>query len=398
MIKYAFLSRFRAYRYSRIIIFLAVISVSAGCSSPQEPETVNIARALSSDRDNACFDRAQIPGIIRFPEDYGPHESFKTEWWYYTGNVKTQEGRHFGYQLTFFRQAWACDKPAGTSAWRTNQLYFAHFAVTDTQNKQFYSAQRMNRGSVGIAGAKASPFHVWIDDWNALESIDAGKKRVIRLNARENGRENSAGKGTGQNISIELSLFPVKPAILQGTRGLSAKGPQNASHYYSFPGMTTYGRITVGDEVHSVSGHSWFDHEWSTAALGDDVNGWDWFAIHIELGPHAGTDLMVCQVRTADGSPNGYGFGSVSFADGSYAILLESQFSIKPTRHWTSPVTGKAYPAGWTISLMSPDLTLDVTPVMDGQEHTHMFPYYEGAVEVMFTGGTGRGYVEMTGY
>ncbi len=397
MIKYAFLSRFRAYRFSWIIIFLAAIYLPAGCSSPQEPETVNIARALSSDRDNVCFDRAQNSGIILFPEDYGPHETFKTEWWYYTGNVKTQEGRHFGYQFTFFRQALACDKPPGTSAWRTNQLYFAHFAVTDTQNKQFYSAQRMNRGSVGIAGAMASPFHVWIDDWVASESTDAGK-RVIRLNARENGWEKSAGKGIGQNISIELSLFPGKPAILQGNRGLSTKGPQNASHYYSFPGMTTQGRITIGDKVHSVSGHSWFDHEWSTAALGDDVKGWDWFAIHIEQGAHAGTDLMVCQVRKADGSPNGYGFGSVSFADGSYAILAESQFSIKPTRYWTSPVTGRVYPVGWTISLQAPILSLDVAPVMDGQEHTHMFPYYEGAVEVTLKGGYGLGYVEMTGY
>ena len=397
MMRYAVVCRARVGWYGRIIVFLAGVFLATGCSPTGEPETVNIVQALSSDRDDDCYDRAVTPGIIRFPGDYGPHDSFKTEWWYYTGNVKTGDGRHFGYQLTFFRQALACDSSSGTSAWRTNQLYFAHFAVADTRNRKFYSAQRMNRGSVGIAGAKASPFRGWIDDWTASASTGSGI-RTLLLNARDAGKSDQKEDGNGdlKEISIDLTLTPQKPAILQGNRGLSKKGPgpYDASHYYSFPGMTTQGRIFVGDEMYTVSGRSWFDHEWSTSALGEDVAGWDWFAVHIETGIHAGTDFMVCQVRKADGRPNGHGFGSVSLPDGRYAILGNSGFSITPTRYWKSPVTGKTYPAGWTISLAAPSLSLEVTPVTDGQEHTHMFPYYEGAVRVGFS----YGYVEMTGY
>jgi len=381
-------------------LIVLLVSVTAGCSSPQEPGTVNIVQALSSDQDEACFEQAKNSGNITFPEDFGSHDTFKTEWWYYTGNVKTEDDRHFGYQLTFFRQALACERSSGSSAWRTNQLYFAHFAVTDTRNRKFYSAQRMNRGSVGLAGADADPFNVWIDDWNVRESNGAGK-RAIRLTARERAetdRKKRGGHGTDPEISIALNLVPGKPVILQGNRGLSRKGPQNASHYYSFPGMVTQGRISIGDEVYSVTGHSWFDHEWSTSALGADVTGWDWFAIHLDEGDFAGTDLMVCQVRNSEGEPNGYGFGAISFAGGRFTILKESRFSITPDRYWKSPDTGRIYPAGWTVSLPEQNLLLEILPVMDGQEHTHMFPYYEGAVRVMLKDGTGLGYVEMTGY
>ncbi|NIW46576.1 MAG: hypothetical protein GWN30_18025, partial [Gammaproteobacteria bacterium] len=51
------------------------------------------------------FTRADGVIPLPFPETFGPHNDFRTEWWYYTGNLETEEGRHFGYQLTFFRQA-----------------------------------------------------------------------------------------------------------------------------------------------------------------------------------------------------------------------------------------------------------------------------------------------------
>ena len=158
------------------------------------------------------------------------------------------------------------------------------------------------------------------------------------------------------------------------------------------------GAVTVAGDAVDVEGHGWFDHEWSTSALGADVAGWDWFALRINAGPRAGTDLMVCLVRRADGTPNGFGFGSLSAPDGSIAILSESDFSITPTRTWTSPDSGRTYPAGWTIRIKGHNLDMKAVPVMDGQEHTGMFPYYEGAIRIEMADGSGLGYVEMTGY
>ena len=39
-----------------------------------------------------------------FPRDHHAHREFKTEWWYFTGNLFDNKGRRFGYELTFFRQ------------------------------------------------------------------------------------------------------------------------------------------------------------------------------------------------------------------------------------------------------------------------------------------------------
>ncbi|MCG8686848.1 MAG: carotenoid 1,2-hydratase [Desulfobacterales bacterium] len=385
--------------------FLALLIwvMSSACKTPEPNDTVDIAQALSSDQDDACFARADQPRSIEFPQDLGPHNRYKTEWWYYTGNLFTNAGRHFGYQLTFFRQAIDCvppDKGEGRSDWRFNQLYFAHFAITDTQAGKFYSFQRMTRGSLGLAGAQAAPFFVWIDNWSAKAAPGQGEKASVILKARDQEQSGNQKKPSSKSAQINLTVTRTKPVILQGQSGWSKKGPglSDASYYYSFPGMETSGELILGDTTHEVSGFSWFDHEWSTSALNSDVAGWDWFAIHFDSGPHKGMDLMVCQVRKADGSPNGYEFGSISFPDGRYTILGKDDFSIRNSRTWTSPESGRTYPSQWTIKIPGQELTFEVVPVMAGQEHTHMFTYYEGAVKVSSKSSSGFGHVEMTGY
>lgn len=374
---------FLGYTGMMAIVF---VCLGGGCRS-EETDRIDIARALSAETGGDCYKAALYPGTLQFPRDHGPHNDFKTEWWYYTGNLKTEQGRHFGYQLTFFRRALACGPLTGVSKWRTRQLYFAHFAVTDTRGDHFYSGFRMNRESLGITGSRAMPFRVWIDNWSA----DGSKDQVV-LTAEDN------------QTTLNLGLTPEKPLVLQGDKGLSRKGPgaTNASYYYSWPRLATKGTLKIGSQIHAVSGSSWFDHEWSTTALGRDVAGWDWFAVHLDDG----RDLMVCQIRDSQGSPNGHGFGSFSSPGKRVDILGEGQFSIIPEGYWKSPSTGRRYPAGWKISLPGHGIVLQVKPVIPNQEHTQMFVYWEGAVRVSGEDvkskvpGTvnGAGYVELTGY
>ena len=369
---------------SLFLLFPLLVLAAGGCG-PAENDGVNVVRALSAEAEADCFEKAVLPAALKFPQDHGPHPSFQTEWWYYTGNLRTDEGRHFGYQLTFFRRALACEpavrQATGTSRWRTRQIYFAHFAVTDTHGNRFYSSSRMNPQSLGIAGSQAVPFRVWIDNWSAGE--EAGE---VVLTARE------------RDTILNLRLTRKGPIVLQGDRGFSRKGPglTNASYYYSFPRLMTQGTLTLGSQTHRVTGSSWFDHEWSTTALGRDVTGWDWFAFHLKDG----RNLMVCQIRDAAGRSNGYGFGSLSRSDGSYEILKGDQFFITPTGHWTSPATGKRYPGEWEIHLPGKALTLQVVPVIPHQEHTHMTVYWEGAVKIKGINQKiqGQGYAELTGY
>ncbi|HSL60515.1 MAG TPA: lipocalin-like domain-containing protein, partial [Desulfotignum sp.] len=338
------------------VLMLMTVLIFPGCA-PEAPDRIDIARALSDTRGTECFDRVTAPRPIVFPDDAGPHDTFRTEWWYYTGNLTTDSGRHFGYQLTFFRQALSCDPVSGTSRWRTRQLYLAHLAVTDTQNRQFHSFSRMNRQSVNIAGSRSDPFAVWLDDWQVRQFGETGSHLTLE-----------AASG---DISLSFSLVQAKPPIFQGNQGFSPKGPGegNASYYYSLPRLDTRGVIGIGQDRFEVKGFSWFDHEWSTTVLGEDIQGWDWLSAHLEDG----RDLVVCRIRKADGTANGYGFGSISLADGSFVILSEPDFSLTPLSLWQSPDTGTRYPVRWRIQIPAHDLDLTAVPVIDHQEHTHAF-------------------------
>ena len=86
------------------------------------------------------FAQATGPMPLQFPQDLGAHNDYQTEWWYYTGNLATESGRRFGYQLTFFRRALSPElAPTGNpSHWRSNQIYFAHFTISDIEGDRFY--------------------------------------------------------------------------------------------------------------------------------------------------------------------------------------------------------------------------------------------------------------------
>ena len=152
---------------------LALLGVLLGgvyvLSRPHQPGAVQASLSVSQvlGGDTTGFARALRPRVLSFPRDHGPHPEYRTEWWYYTGNVQTADGRHFGFQLTFFRSALAPQVVARESAWATAQVYMAHLALTDVETGRFYAFERFSRAALGLAGARAQPFAVWVEDWSA---------------------------------------------------------------------------------------------------------------------------------------------------------------------------------------------------------------------------------------
>ena len=114
------------------------------------------------------FAVASAPRPFQFPDDHGAHTGFRSEWWYYTGNVATDEGRRFAFQLTFFRFALSPHGSERASAWASNQVYMAHFTVTDVDEGHFHAAERFSRGALELAGARPAPYRVWLGDWQAV--------------------------------------------------------------------------------------------------------------------------------------------------------------------------------------------------------------------------------------
>ena len=374
---------------SRVAVAMALAVAAAAAAYALWPSsaghpiqaTVAVREALGEDR--AGFARALAPRPLSFPEDHGPHPDFRTEWWYYTGNLQTPTGRHVGFQLTFFRVALSPEEEPRASAWATRQLYVAHFAVTDTAGGRFHAASRASRAALGLAGAQPGPFRVWVESWSA-----EGEGGATRLRAQEG------------DVAIDLTVSPAKPVVLQGDRGLSRKGPEsgNASLYYSFTRMPARGTVRLGAETLEVAGEAWMDREWSTSALGAAVEGWDWFAVQLDDG----RELMVYVLRRRDGTPDPFSAGTLVAADGTARRLEAGDVRIETLAHWTSPHSGVRYPARWRLSVPSAELQLEIEPRLTDQELRVGTRYWEGAVAV--TGSSvrrpaaGQGYVELVGY
>jgi predicted secreted hydrolase len=339
----------------------------------------SVVDALSGSGDLKGFARATRVRRFVFPEDAGPHPEFQTEWWYYTGNLEDGNGRHFGFQLTFFRRTLSPDVRKRHSRWATNQIYLAHFAVSDTKNRAFYPSERWSRGAAGLAGATVHPFHVWIDDWSATEE---GKS--LRLRAKSD------------QTSIDLTLTSLKPIVLHGELGLSRKGaePGNASYYYSQTRLDTIGTITIKDEIFEVRGLSWLDREWSTSALNRNQVGWDWFSIQL----NDRREIMLYQIRLKDGGIDPNSSGSLIEPDGTVRPLGVDDFRIEVLGSWKSPRTGVVYPSGWHIDIPDYGIKMEVVPYQPNQEIPLTFTYWEGAVKIEGRSVSGNGYVELTGY
>lgn len=346
------------------------------------PEVVNSGEEIA-----AGFLTADGSRSLSFPEDFGAHEEFRTEWWYYTGNLQTPEGRHFGFELTVFRVGLL---PPGTelpeeSDWYDRSVYFAHFAVSDIANERFYAFERYARPGPGLAGAEADPYRIWIEDWSITES--AG--RAYRLQAAQEG------------IALDLTLTDEMGVVLHGEDGYSRKGEQasNASYYYSQPRLHADGSLQIGGVQYPVSGLVWKDHEFSTSALDENQIGWDWFSLQFEDG----SALMLFQLRERDGGTSTSSSGTFILADGTPQSLQKEDFEIRILDEWRSPHTQGVYPASWEVQLNDPGCTLNVRPWMADQEiHFPTVTYWEGAVQFEGTcegaAVRGNGYVELTGY
>ena len=276
--------------------------------------------------------------------------------------------------------------PARESAWAASQAWLAHFTVSDMDGGRFHSFERWSRGAVGLAGAQAEPFRVWVKDWTAAAL--QGPAPPMRLTA------------SAEDVGLDLILRQGKPPVLQGDRGLSRKSaePGNASYYYSLTRMPAAGTVRLGGERFAVTGLAWMDREWSTSSLGRDQVGWDWFALQLADG----WDLMLYRLRRKDGSVDPASSGSLVAPEGEVRILKKPDFQADSSGEWRSPRSGGRYPDRWRVRIPSEELDLEVRPLLADQELDVSFRYWEGAVGIQGTHHgrpvRGHGYVELTGY
>lgn len=311
--------------------------------------------------------------VLSFPHDHGPHPDYRIEWWYLTANLRGADGKDYGVQWTLFRSALA---PEAKRGWQDPQIWMGHAALT-TAEKHF-SAERLARGGIGQAGVSLSPFAASIDEWKmASRTVNGDQLSALDIQAG------------GEGFSYVLKLDAMGPLVLQGERGYSVKSAEGqASYYYSQPFYTVSGTISVAGQGIEVSGHAWFDHEWSSQPLGAGQTGWDWFSFHFA----SGEKLMGFRLRD---EAEGYTSATWINADGTPEPQAPGALRVTPLE-W-GEADGHRVPVRWRISLPAKHLDVSTSALNPAAWMQTQVSYWEGPVRLEGSH-PGQGYVEMTGY
>lgn len=340
----------------------------------------------------------QAGEVLQFPRAHGAHPEFRIEWWYLTGQVSSAQGRHFGWQATFFRFAGnAFPEFAGQPGFQSDQLHLAHIALLDVQAGEFHHQSRIHRQG-WQADASTDYLNVFNGNW-WLRMTDTAQEHMV-----------FQGRFDDSRVAFELNLVPLKPRIIFGPDGVSRKGadPDATSFYISFTRLQTTGTIQLADgSVVEVSGLSWMDHEIASRQLSEDLQGWDWTAITL----NDGTEIKAYILRRRDGTADAYSRWILIDADAQVREYGPESFSWRALRTWQSPHTGGVYPIelllegpGFAGSPQSERLRLHLVPLRDDQQVVDKLgntDYWEGAMTVL-DADTGRilgtAYLELVGY
>ena len=327
------------------------------------------------------------PGYrYQFPRDHFNHPAFRTEWWYYTGNLRATDGHRFGFELTFFRQGINREKDSLT--WGVDDLYMAHLALTDLNGGKFYHTERLNPEGPGMAGVNERDKLVWNGNWQVR--IDTNEQQL---------------QAVSDSFELRLKMTSRKPAVIHGRNGVSQKtaGAGHASHYISFTRLLTSGSIELKGTTYNVEGNSWMDHEFFSDSLGPDLAGWDWLSLQLADN----TELMLYRLRHKDGSVDPYSSATYVDARGHSQFLSSRGFTMRPSgAEWTSQASRAKYPVQWHVSVPRLGLELEITTPLQSQElasrDRDLPTYWEGAIDIAGTRSgkaiSGVGYLEMTGY
>jgi predicted secreted hydrolase len=312
------------------------------------------------------------PPPVTFPRDEAAHDTL-TEWWYYTGHLRAEDGTRYGFESVIFQSIRSNIPP----------YYAAHIGITDRQRGSFTYDQRAQQTNANLLGTEVNRgFDFKMGDWT-WRGLD--------------GRAPLDPVAPGYAFALDLTAVK-PPALHEG--GYIDYGPAGGTYYYSRTRMAITGWLEDGGIRKNVVGEAWFDHQWGNF-ITVSTGGWDWFSAHLDDG----SDFTVYLIR-GEGQQVLGSLGTYVTPDGRAIDVDFADIGVEVLDRWTSPRTGVTYPSGWRITLPKYGLDLVWTPVVRDQEldvrQTTANIYWEGEVTIAGTRNGapigGEGYVELTGY
>lgn len=317
-----------------------------------------------------------------FPKDYGAHDGFNTEWWYFTGHLSTEDNTLYGFQVTFFRYKLEPVSDS-TSLFNAPHLYSAHFALTDSVNQKFIFDEVHARDSFHQVKSAKNQLDLAVKDW----------KLVYKDNAFLIDLTTSIGH-------FILELKSSKPKVFHGDQGISYKNATHShySHYYSHTRLNGQGKfIGANKTLVFTKASAWMDREIFNSLLSQDQAGWYWFALQFDTNE----ELMLFKVK---GSKDHYYSGTFVDKQGRSVSIASSDIKIEPLETWRSAKSGHRYPIKWRVSIKAdpagqyPSQSYLINATVTDQElkisHPFSLFYWEGQGLVNGTK-TGKAYIEI---
>jgi predicted secreted hydrolase len=317
--------------------------------------TTSASSLLNAQTTDAFVTAGEQPYHFEFPRDLYDHPSYDTEWWYFTGNLRSLNGRQYGFELTFFRSYAPTGAPAGQPQYLP--IIFADLGVSDLDGQQFFFHKALAPETPPLASITKKPWTIQLGEWTLKEPNDPAG--VFRLHALQD------------DFGVNLDLLPEMAPVLNGDKGSfklagsDGQGPE-FYEYYSIPRLATSGWIQVNGERIPVEGLTWNDHEFFTLGANQTFPSWDWFSIQLENG----TSIMLYGLRLPNGDFDPASRGTFVDRDGTVIHLKPGDFTLTPVSGeiWHSVASNADYPIAWTISIPSLKIKLEMSTPLQNQE------------------------------
>jgi predicted secreted hydrolase len=305
------------------------------------------AVALAALAGAAGTDAASVPTLrpVALPRDHGAHPAFQIEWWYTAGTVAGPGGHDYFWFAT---------------VWTGLGYRLAKVNVVDLRADRIV----LSREYVATGALRAGQTNVHVG------AFALGWRPEGRF-----GRWSVAATVPGAG-SLQLTLTPTQPYVLNGTDGIVQEGPGATSAYYSEPRLAAQGTLVLDGRKTTIGGQGWFDHQWGNFASNTASWHWNWFACQFTHG----RDLMLYQFITPTGQPTGV-------QDGTYVprhgpATHPDNFTITPLPPAIHPAgaTG-TYPLRWRLTVPSAHLNLTLKARARHQFITNQYlpGFWEGA-------------------
>ncbi|WP_158617527.1 carotenoid 1,2-hydratase [Legionella sp. km772] len=290
------------------------------------------------------------PLNLSFPIDHGRHSNAELEWWNFFGHLVDSNNHVFGFTLNFIRTGVPPQQPP--SLWITEDIYTSYFTITDGENKQFYTQEKMNRTSFNFAGASTTQLSIWNRDWTSFMDLS-----TLFLQAET------------KEATLKLRLALAKPPLLFGQNGFF---DSLNLYYYALPNLQGEGELRLGEQSYRIiSVKGGMDHAFQMKNNSDLL--WDKFVIQLNNGDDIFLYILSSKNSTFI-SPES--FCIINYADSKSVFLKLADFQFSKLNSWYSETTKINYPSGWSLNIPSANYHLEITPILKNQEIIAMNDIY----------------------